>query len=62
MSTKQKILANLTVIKSSGYHYISIPDFPKKMMTNKKAQDDNMKMFYVTARTNVPWQAVARHG
>lgn len=43
MFTKQNILANLIVTKSSSYHYISIPDFPKKMMTNKKSTGDVIK-------------------
>ena len=55
-------MANLTVIKSSGYQYITMPDLPKKMMPDAKAQKRKTRIYQVTARTNVPRQTVVRHG
>ena len=50
----KKVLAKLTVTKSNGYQQVTIPQFPKKMMPNEKAQKTKTRMYQVTARTDVP--------
>ena len=57
----KKVLAKLTVTKSNGYQQVTIPQFPKKMMPNEKAQknktrmyQNKTRMYQVTARTDVP--------